>query len=43
MEYVFQKEERVYFLMDYVEGGEFYNYMKEAKRLPEDKAKFYAA
>jgi len=43
MEFVFQKDLRVYFLMDYVSGGELYKVMQTAKRLPEAHAKFYAA
>jgi serum/glucocorticoid-regulated kinase 2 len=35
MEYVFQKEHRIYFLMDFIRGGEMYRVLQQSKRLPE--------
>lgn len=35
MEYVFQKEHRIYFLMDFIRGGELYRLLALNKRLPE--------
>jgi serum/glucocorticoid-regulated kinase 2 len=43
MEYVFQKEHRIYFLMDFIRGGELYRLLALNKRLPESTAKFYGA
>lgn len=43
MDYVFQKAYRVYFIMDFIQGGELFKHLSEAKRFPEEKAKFYTA
>lgn len=43
MEFVFQKELRIYFLMDFIRGGELYRILSQNKKLPEATAKFYAA
>lgn len=43
MDYVFQKAYRIYFIMDFIQGGELFKHLSEAKRFPEPKAKFYAA
>lgn len=43
MEFVFQKDVRIYFLMDFIQGGELYRYLAVKKRLPEEEAKFYAS
>jgi len=32
MHYVFQRTNRVYFVMDYVEGGELFQYMRSLRR-----------
>jgi serum/glucocorticoid-regulated kinase 2 len=42
MEYVFQTPGRIYFIMQYVRGGELFKQLSEKKRLPEANAKFYA-
>ena len=42
MEYVFQNEYRVYFLMNFVKGGELFKHLCDSKRFTEDRAKFYA-
>lgn len=42
MQFVFQKAYRIYFIMDYINGGELFNYMKD-NRFPEKKVVFYAA
>ena len=41
MEYVFQTEFRVYFLMKFVKGGELFRHLQEVRRFPEDTAKFF--
>ena len=43
MEYVFQKAYRIYFLMDFIQGGELFKHLSEEKRFSEEKTKFYAA
>lgn len=43
MEYVFQRDYRIYFLMDFIRGGELYRYLSFKKRLEEKDAKFYAS
>jgi len=43
MEYVFQNEFRIYFLMKFVKGGELFRHLVTVKRFPEDQAKFFAA
>jgi serum/glucocorticoid-regulated kinase 2 len=41
MEYVFQTEYRIYFMMDFIKGGELYGILAEKKFLSEEEAKFY--
>ena len=43
MEYVFQNQFRIYFLMKFVKGGELFRHMSEVKMFPENQAKFFAA
>lgn len=43
MDYVFQKAYRIYFIMDFIQGGELFKHLSECKRFEESKAKFYAA
>ena len=43
MEFVFQRELRIYFLMDFVRGGELYRVLSKNKKLTDDHAKFYGA
>jgi len=39
----FQDEQRLYLLMEYVNGGELFSYLRREGRLPNDHAAFYAA
>lgn len=43
MEYVFQNEFRIYFLMKFVKGGELFRHLVEVRMFPENQAKFFAA
>ena len=43
MEYVFQTEYRIYFMMDYIKGGELYTILAEKKFLTEPESRFYIA
>ena len=43
MQYVYQRSYRIYFIMEYVSGGELFTQLRAERRLPEFRAKFYAA
>mmetsp|Transcript_32609 Transcript_32609/g.24090 ORF Transcript_32609/g.24090 Transcript_32609/m.24090 type:complete len:197 (+) Transcript_32609:458-1048(+) len=43
MEHVFQKAFHVYFLMDYIPGGELFKYLAKYRRFSEEVVRFYAA
>ena len=40
--YVCQTEERIYFMMPVVGGGELYQHLKHVKRFSEEEVKFFA-
>jgi serum/glucocorticoid-regulated kinase 2 len=42
MSYVFQDKQKVYFVMNFIRGGELFTHLNNEKRFPEDKARFYA-
>lgn len=42
MEYVFQNEYRIYFLMPFIKGGELFRHLVEVRKFPENQAKFFA-
>ena len=42
MDYVFQNDMRLYFVMPFVRGGELYKHFLKNKRFPEHQVKFYA-
>jgi len=39
----FQTEENLYFIMDFINGGELFHHLSKEKKFTEDRAKFYAA
>lgn len=43
MHYVFQRTNRVYFVMDYVEGGELFQYMRSIRHFQQEHVAFYSA
>ena len=43
MEYVFQTETKLYFVMKFIRGGELFLHLKKARRFSESHAKFYVA
>jgi len=43
LHYAFQSEDRLYFVMDYLSGGELFQHICEFGPFPEERAKFYAA
>ena len=42
LDYVFQNEFRIYFLMQFVQGGELYKHLTDARLFTEERARFYA-
>lgn len=42
MHYVFQTEQKIFFVMRFVRGGELFMHLRNATRFAEDRAKFYA-
>jgi serine/threonine protein kinase len=43
MQYLFQRSYRVYFVMDYVDGGELFQYMKSKRHFSQENVAFYSA
>lgn len=43
LEHVFAKALRIYFVMQFVQGGELFKHLSEQRRFSEDRVKFYAA
>ena len=43
MDFCFQTQERIYFVMNFIRGGELFKHLKDCKFFPEEKAKFYSA
>ena len=43
MDYVFQNQFRIFFLMDFIEGGELFRHLVKVKRFEEEKACFMIA
>lgn len=41
--YCFQDDKRIFMLLEFVNGGELFSYLRKEGRLPNDHAKFYAA
>jgi serum/glucocorticoid-regulated kinase 2 len=42
MSYVFQTDQKIFFVMRFVRGGELFSHLRQVTRFPEDRAKFYA-
>ncbi len=43
MDYVYQNDFRIYFLMTFIKGGELYRHLSKMKRFNEQQAKFFIA
>jgi serum/glucocorticoid-regulated kinase 2 len=43
MHYVFQTEQKIFFVMRFVRGGELFMHLRNSTRFPEERAKFYSA
>jgi len=43
LHYSFQTTDRLYFVMDYVNGGELFYHLQREKTFPPDRVHFYAS
>lgn len=43
MDYVFIKDFRIYFIMDFIQGGELFKHLSEQRRFTEERTRFYSA
>lgn len=43
MDYVFQNAQRIFFIMDFIEGGELFRHLVKIRRFPEDQVRFMIA
>lgn len=43
LNYSFQTPDKLYFIMDYVNGGELFFHLQKDKKFPEDRARFYCS
>ena len=43
MVFCFQQEERIYFIMPFVRGGELFQHLRNCRFFPEEKVRFYSA
>jgi len=43
MQYAFQTREKLFFVMDYCSGGDFFHYLQKNRKFPERVTRFYAA
>lgn len=43
LDFAFQTDSRLYFVMEFMKGGELFTHLRNQKRLTEKQAKFYAA
>ena len=43
LEYAFQTEQKIYFVLEFMQGGELFQHLKKMKRFNENTVKFYAS
>ena len=43
MDFVFQNDFRIYFIMDFIKGGELYRHLSRMKRFSEEETRFMIA
>lgn len=43
LNYAFQTDNKLYFVLDFMKGGELYTHLKNARTFPEPQVRFYAA
>jgi hypothetical protein len=41
MSYVFQTDQKIFFVMRFVRGGELFSHLRQCTRFPEERARFY--
>jgi len=42
LKYAFQTEDKLYMVLEFVQGGELFTHLKKEKRFPEERARFYS-
>jgi serine/threonine protein kinase len=43
LHYAFQTETKLYFILDFINGGELFTYLRKEQRFPEQRVRVYAA
>lgn len=43
LHYAFQTPDKLYFVLDFVNGGELFSHLRRDKKFTESRARFYAA
>lgn len=43
MAYIFQTEQKIYFVMNFIRGGELFTHLQNEKRFKEERTRFYSA
>lgn len=43
LKFCFQTDDKVFFVMEFIQGGELFFHLKEKRRFPESQVKLYAA
>eukprot|EP01016_Furgasonia_blochmanni_P025933 TRINITY_DN2770_c0_g1_i10.p1 TRINITY_DN2770_c0_g1~~TRINITY_DN2770_c0_g1_i10.p1 ORF type:complete len:624 (-),score=179.59 TRINITY_DN2770_c0_g1_i10:979-2850(-) len=43
LEWAFQTPDKIFFVMKFMRGGELFQHLRQVRRFPEERAKFYAA
>ena len=43
LRFAFKTDDKLYFVMDFMPGGELFTHLRKSQRFVEDRARFYAA
>lgn len=43
LEYAFQTKQKIFFIMNFIKGGDMFSHVRREERFSENRAKFYAA
>ena len=43
LHYAFQSPDKLYFIIDFLNGGELFSHLKKSRKFNEDRTRFYAA